>query len=222
MKNGRLPPGTGKLDRFKVNRAGQQEAIWQPLYDYLTYASVGQTELSFFANPIGQGATSHPGSTGPKTRADTNMDLAGTLPSPQRFLVTSLEVLFWPAEAIASTNDGDAGTQFNDVSDVLSSGYLSMRIGSKEYINDGPLQVFPPTTRLAGSAALADTTTPGANQLRHINYATGAGQVYEISPFYIPSNQNFSVKLVWPNAVPITADARIGVRLNGFLYRLSQ
>lgn len=222
----RIPPNLDQVSKFNVNRVGAEEALWWPLYDYQTYtASTGHTQLTFFSNPIGQGTTSHPGSTGPKTRADTNLTNAGLLPNPQRFYCVSVEIDFWPGSAVnASGAIATNGLNWQDVNAVAKSGYLEFRIGSKDYVVDGPVGKFPPTTRLAGAAALADATTAASALHSQIDYATMAGQPYEISPFWIPSNQNFSVSVNWPNAVtlPSTVNARIGVRLNGFLYRLAQ
>ena len=223
MRNqGKQPPSLEALRKYSVNRAGQQESIYAPMYDYVEYAAAGHTQLTFFSNPVGQGTTSHPGSTGPKTRADTNMTNAGLLPNPQRFLCTGIEVKFWPGDDVSGSQLTNPGSNLQSAWNVLKSGYLRMTIGSKDYVTDGPLDLFPASTRLAASVALSDSSTAGAGQVSTFNYAVGAGKPYELSPFLIPSNQNFTVELNWPNAVSIATEARIGVRLLGFLYRLSQ
>lgn len=225
MRGGRIPPNLNQVQAFNVNRPEAQEAIWQPLYDFQAYAAAGQTQLSFFSNPIGQGTTSHPGSTGPKTKADTNMTNAGLLPNPQRFYCIGIEVVFFPGNAVNGSGAiTTSGLNWQDVWSVAKSGYLNFQIGSKDYVTDGPLGLFPQSSRLSGAAAMADATTAAAALHSQIDYAAFSGMPYEISPFWIPSNQNFSVTLNWPNAValPSTVAGRIGVRLNGFLYRLSQ
>lgn len=216
IRGGRIPPDFEKIKHFQVNRPGQEEAVWYPLYDYLTYAAAGQTQLNFFQNPVGQSS---------KTQADTNMTNAGMLPAPQRFFCIGVEVYFWPGSAVNATGAITTnGLNWQDVYAVHKSGYLNFRIGSKDYVTDGPIGVFPSSTRLAGAAAMADATTAAAALHSQIDYAVMAGSPYEISPFWIPSNQNFSVTLNWPTAValPSTVAGRIGVRLLGFLYRLSQ
>ncbi|MGZ7265373.1 hypothetical protein ACXWP3_09695, partial [Streptococcus pyogenes] len=60
-------PTRAELSKYSVNRPGW-EAIKQSLYDYQAYAAAGQTNLTFFALPVGQSS---------KTLSDTNMTLAG-------------------------------------------------------------------------------------------------------------------------------------------------
>lgn len=225
IRSGRIPPNLEAVQKFNVNRVGQVEAIWYPLYDYQAYAAAGQAKLTFFALPQGQGVTSHPGSAGAKTEADTNMTAGGQLPSPQKFFCIGVSVDFWPGNAVnAGSALANAGRNWQDVWSVSRSGYLKMKIGSKDYVTDGPIGKFPSDTRLAGAAALADSTTAAAAQMTQVDYATLAGSPYEITPFWIPSSQNFAVELAWPNAMalPSGVAGRIGVRLLGYMYRLSQ
>jgi hypothetical protein len=215
MKRGNLPPSTGAAKKFDVNRKGAVEAIYQPLYDFQTYAAAGQTSLTFFALPLGQGG---------KTYADTNMEAAGALPAPKEMLVTGIQVVFFPGVDVALYGGGAANTHWRDSWAVFQSGYLDFFIGSKSYLTDAPIGKFSNDFRLAGAAALSDSTTAGAGQDNQIGYATWAGPRYEITPVKLVSNQNFNVTLNWPAAVatPSTVAARIGVILEGFLYRLSQ
>lgn len=213
--NAMNPPSVGELNRYNVNRAGQAEGIVQPLYDYQTYLAAGQTSMTFFAQPIGQGN---------KTLADTNMEGAGQMPAPKEQLVTSIQVVFFPGSNPGTFGPQTVANNWNDANAVFQSGYLDFFIGSKSYLQDAPLGKFSNDFRLAGSAALADTTTAGANGHSMIDYATFAGTPYNISPVRLTSNQNFKVTLNWPTAValPSTVDGRIGIILVGFQYRLSQ
>ncbi len=208
---------------YAVNRRGESEGLWYPLYDFQTYAAAGQSVLTFFAVPVGQGATA-------KTQADTNMTNAALLPAPQAFLCTGVEVVFMPAFATAE-NIGKSGVNtavgdnWNDVNAVARAGLLRFYVGAKDYLVDAPIGVFPPSFRLGGAAALSDATTAAANLFSQIDYAVMTGQPYDISPIFIPSSQNFRVTLEWPNGVvacPSTVAGRVGIRLNGFIYRLSQ
>jgi len=219
------PPSVGDLNRYNVNRAGQAEGIVQPLYDYQTYDGAnGQTSLRFFALPIGQGG---------KTLADTNMEGAGQMPSPKEQLVTAIQVVFMPGLPVPVNPDGLPGTtgpttaldNWNDVYTVFRSGYLDFFIGSKSYLIDAPVGKFSNDFRLAGSSAVGihapDAVAAGQTA---VDYATFAGPIYNISPVRLTSNQNFDVTLRWPTALPLPSlnDARIGVILMGFQYRLSQ
>ncbi len=218
MKNkGAVPPSLRKLRGYDVNRAGQVEGIYQPLYDYQLYPAAGITQMTFFATPIGQNGN---------TFADTNMESAGQMPAPKEQLVTNIQVVVLSGFNPVSTAGGVAPpSQWNDVFSIFKSGYLDFFIGSKSYLTDAPLGKFSNDFRLAGSAALSDTTASGTTELSKIDYATFAGPMYEITPTRLVSNQNFNVTLNWPTAVPLPSndvETRIGVILGGFLYRLSQ
>lgn len=212
---------------YAVNRPGQWEAITQTLYDYTTYAVGGQSTLNFFANPIGQGTTSHPGSTGPKTKADTNMSIAGSLPTGQYFVIESIEIHMLPSTPPASFGAVAALTEIgftNDIFNVGRSGFLELVVGSKPYLTEAPLNRFPPKTRLEGKAALAsNSATTG---LIAIDYASWGGRPYALkAPITLESNQNFSLALTWPNAVGLDATntaCRMGVVFDGVLYRSVQ
>lgn len=197
---------------FSVNRP-TTEGVRQSLYDFTTYAAAGQTQLLFFQVPAGQGG---------KTKADTNMEVAGSLPSPKRFLAQTIEVLLFPDATVAQT--GAAISAFlNDTYLVSKSGYLDLFIGSKSYLTEAPIGRFPSKTGLNVAPALADTSTAGASQISSIGYARFAGRPYKLEPpIFIEPTQNFNVSLNWPAAVAISTTARIGVVLDGVLYRNSQ
>lgn len=211
-----LPSTQEQRAHFQVNRAGAVEAIFQPLYDTLTYdGSAGQTVLRFFAQPQGQGG---------KTLADTNMTLSGQLPNMQTFEIRYIEVNFLPGVDLSAFGAQDSLDYLNDVQDFANNGYLELNIGSKNYLTDGPLGQFPATTGLNVAAAFADATTAGANLQSRAGYARVIGQRYDVTPMVLPSNQNFDVTMRWPTAVPLASeqDARVQVRLGGILYRNSQ
>lgn len=203
------------LSKFQVNRPDQQEAIWQPLYDYQAYAAAGQTSLNFFQIPKGQAG---------KTIQDTNMEAAGALPVPKRFLLQAIEVVFFSGVTPATFGAQAAGNYINDVNAFYKSGHIQIFVGSKPYLDEAPIGVMPPSFRLAGFAALADQSTIAADLQSMIQYATPAGRLYEVPPMFLPSQQNFNVTMDWATAValPSGVAGRVGVRLLGTLYRNSQ
>ena len=202
--------------KYAVNRPGQIEAIREPLYDYQAYAAAGQTSLTFFAVPQGQSS---------KTLADTNMEVAGSLPNPKRFLVLGISVQFFPGTVLPSAAGAAAGIDsfVNDVWEVFSStAYVELFIGSKSYVQ-APLNAFPATTRLAGFAGMSDASTAGANLFARTSYAASTGSPYNMQPpVMLEPTQNFKVSINWPTVVAITNAGRIGVHLHGVLYRNSQ
>lgn len=199
--------GGRALDQFRVNMAGAFEELSWTLFDYATYANAGQTSLSFFQSPVGAAG---------KTFADTNMDLAGQIPAGQSFIVTAIGVDFFPSQSPEATIANNKHTA--DVYAVMKSGILEFKIGSKLYKNEGPLERFPCKNRLAGFSSAA-TTVAATNIV--VDYAKSAGQIHEIVPVKLTSNQNFVVTLKWPSvvALPSAADGRIGVHLYGSLFR---
>lgn len=215
-------PSLADLGQYDVNRANQYEAIRQSLYDYTTYGgAAGQTQLQFFQVPVGQSG---------KTLADTNMRAAGQLPQPQFFLLESIEIKFYPGVLPGTHVTTLAATEFaNDVYTVAKSGWAELFIGSKPYLDEAPLDRFPPKTRLNVDAAygiqLKQTMAADAEEQVSMDYATFSGRPYFMDPqVLLVPNQNFTFTLNWPTAVPLpsTADARIGVVFDGYLYRLSQ
>jgi len=218
MPRGKIPPKISESRQFDVNRKGQVEAIWQPLYDFQTYAFAGTTSTyTFFAVPNGQSS---------KTFADTNMEMAAALPAPKSMLVTGIEVVFLPPDnpQLNGTQTAlEAASQWNDAYVMFKNGYLDFFIGSKSYLIDAPIGKFSNSFRLGGAAAIA-AAGEAVDNTSQIGYAAFVGPLYEITPIKLVSNQNFNVTLNFPTttALPGGADGRIGVILNGFLYRLSQ
>ena len=198
MRNGRPIPSSNALNQFSVNASGEMDVIYQPLYDYATYLAAGQTSLNFFQNPIGQLG---------KTREDTNMESAGQLPAPQKFVVEAISIDFFPGAVTSAGN-----TNWEDAYTVFQSGYLDFVVGSKSRLQQAPLGAFPPPYRLGGSSGSAAA----------VDYSSFAGQMFNIIPVTLPANQNFSVSLNWAVGLPISVDARIGVKLHGNLYRSVQ
>jgi len=198
-------------EKFAVFRQGF-EGISQDLYDYVTYPAAGTTGLNFFQVPIGQST---------KTLADTNMINQGQLPQSQKFLVTGIRVDFLPAN-VASSTGAVVAANANDMKAVGETGALQFTIGVKTYHQGAPLKSYPVGYRIGGDFALSDTTTAAAARVTKVDLAYWAGEVRQINPVLIPSNESFNVSMQWPTAVSITTQARIGVRLDGILFRRSQ
>lgn len=207
-------PTLTELQQYNVNRPDQIEAIKASLYDSATYLQAGQQQLSFFQTPKG-------GTSG-KTLADTNMTGAGSLPAPISFLVQSIEVYFFPGN-VASATGAITADNWNDVYKVAKSGWLELFIGSKPYLDEAPLLKFPPKQGLSGVGALSDTTTAAVSRVTKIDYATFAGEPYDMRPpILLVPTQNFELTLNWPAVVPVSVAGRVVVNLGGILYRNSQ
>lgn len=213
--HGLKAPSLRQLEQYNVNVEGQPEVIYQPVYDFQVYPAAGFAELGFFAVPEGQGG---------KTFDDTNMSLSAALAVPINMAITDIQVWFFPGTTESITG-AVVAENWRDTAAVLGAGNLQLEIGSKEYLVDAPLIKFPPQARLDGAYALSDTTTAAAARVTTIDYASGAGRVYDLVPLRLISQQNFVVRLRFQNGVvatPSTVAGRIGVALGGFRYRLAQ
>lgn len=192
---------------FGTNRADVQEAFKASLYDFQDYAAAGQTSLTFFAVPAGQSS---------KTYADTNMTLAGMLPSPDKFIVETIEIFVFPLNAIdtvASTTTNAAGNA-DDVYKFIKSGFLEFNIGSKTVLREAPLGKFPPSVGMRLEESHAVTATSVA--LFRSSYAVPSGLLYRCQPeIALFPGENFSVTMNWPAAVTWSVLGRVGVVLGG-------
>jgi hypothetical protein len=231
-------PSLAQVKEFSVTGKGL-EGIRQSLYDHLLYPTAGQTQFNFFATPKGAGLTSALGGVvaSPKSIADTNMDLAGQLPSGKGFCVTSIELPFY-AGSVATANTYTPAipaifnataaaaleAQLADVNSFYQSGSLQLYIASKVCLEEAPLMRFPPKCALdlQGAIAMAGTNAQPAG----FGFVSGkaSGRPYMVEPpIYFEPNVNFVVSLNFPAAVatPSGFNARIGCIMDGYLYRLA-
>lgn len=194
----RPPSPAQQLQRNRVRDPSMVGAIWQPLYDYQTKTAAATAQQTFFQTPIGQDN---------KTIADTNMISAGQLPLGNRFSITGIQVELLPLMDIT----GAALSEWaNDIQALYNSGALVLTIGNKDFATQAPLNKFPPVNHLSVQTSSGTTAV-------NSTYACAVGREYATNDMYIESNQSFSVSLSQMGA--ISADARIGVTLNGWLYR---
>lgn len=235
-------PDRARLSQYVVFRDGW-EGIRQSLYDTVIYPAAGASVLTFFALPQGQGTTYQGvgvAGTSPKTLSDTNMLLAGQLPTNQNFLAESIEVLFFPslyhvtaatqipAVGFVTTATAVAPLLVNDEWIFRKSGNLIFTIGAKAYLQEAPMGRFPPKTHFeisAGGAGWSAATAPVESTGWRVTYPVSDGRAYMLKPasILLDSNTNFSVSLNWPEGLQaINNVARTTVVLDGYLYRRSQ
>jgi hypothetical protein len=155
--------------------------------------------------------------------ADTNMTAAGQLTKGNEFFMTGQELLFFPGEAPENNGAGATVGFLNDTYNASKSGFLTLQIGSnRQYIQDGPLGQFPPSSRLAVASGVGGNTTAGTQTIVNNMYAAWTGEPYAITPVYIEATQGFQQVLQWPAAVALTATARLFSRMRGYLIRNAQ
>jgi hypothetical protein len=235
MGMGRPILTTQYIQSHTVGVPGTQDVIWGPLYDAQNYPSAGIIQLTFFSQPQGAGTSSAPGAGAVvKTIFDTNMITNNQLSLGNEFYAIGSETLFFPGVNNSTSTTAAFGIEpggfvaaatatgafFNDVYNVGNGGIKVLTVGTdRKYIQDGPLNLFPPATRLAGVAALAfgDTSTSVAQ----IQYAVWSGEPYTLVPIYIQSTQQFTLVVTFAALIPTpsTQPARIIERFRGYLIR---
>ena len=197
-----------RLQRAEILSQTVGEVIFEPLYDTLTYpaaGTVGTGDLVFFSVGLGNG----------KTLSQTNMQLGGQMPAGQAFLVTGIQVAFYPADTIA--NATGLANYLNDFQVFSQNGSLDFEIGSKSYVKQAPLGKFPTAEHMVVDGALATT----ANEFV-IQNAYNAGQEFSVLDMELSSSNNFSVTLRDLPPLPSDSDGRLVISLNGFKFRKQQ
>jgi hypothetical protein len=226
-----------QLKQFAVNRQGA-EGIRQSLYDYQLYPQAGINQLNFFSLPQGQGIATAIGAAvgSTKTINDTNMENAGSLPAGKLFCVASIEVPFYAGSSAAANTYVAAApaafavaaaaavaAQVSDINQFYQSGSLKLFIGSKTYLEEAPLMRFPPKCTLDVDATVASNSATVGEVA--VMSAKIKGRPYAVEPpLPLESNQNFVVQLNFAGALALPSgfNGRVGVILDGYLYRNSQ
>lgn len=234
---GSVPTPQDFQDR-RVTQTNMAEVIRQSYYDFQLYPTAGTVALSFFQSPIGQGLTTAVGAAAgqAKSIADTNMVLGGQLPSGVAAMFESIEVAVYPGSVATANTYTLAALGFfaaaaaltvlhvaNDVNILLQSGVLKLQILQKDYLVETPLHRFPPKTYLQPEGAIASNSAT-TSEVGFV--ATRAvGRPYYLEPeISVQSAVNFGVRLEWPGAVatPSGFNARVGVILDGYVWRSAQ
>src|SRR6267154_2508709 len=111
-----------QINQYVPNRPGAVEVVYQPFYDYQTYPTAGTTQILFFQVPTGQSS---------KTLGDTNMTLAGQMPSPTTFLIDNIQVYFMSSQAVSRAATAFAAQAvWVDTVSVLNAGVTTAATGS--------------------------------------------------------------------------------------------
>lgn len=231
-----------QIQNARVTNPMQAQAFPYRLYDSLIYPTGGSTQFSFFQTPVGQGVSSSQGVTAgsAKTYADTNMNLAGQLPSGMEFLIKSIEVSFDPGSSATANTfvpfpvflfsvDATAANTFEDMlqaqHNVLSGGVLELNVLQQNYVRDAPLQVFPPKTRQTVDGAAASITSTDATAVSSLLRSDGRPWYLDgegIPGISLQSAVNFEVIIKFPAAISVPTVSRLRVALDGYVLRSSQ
>lgn len=233
-------PSLATINQYAVQKPWEAEGIRQRLYDFQLYPTAGLTNFRFFQLPLGQGVSTSPGNAASvKALSDTNMTQAGTLPSPQMFLCTSIEYVFTPGSvstaatftpqviysfvAVATNQAPISAGAINDINAVVPFGFLDFKIMSKSYLTEAGLISFPTKTQMQVDSSLGmNSGTVGAVAVAS---AKAGGRPYYLNPpVLLMPTANFELTVNFPViiATPSGFNARHGIILDGFLYRNAQ
>jgi hypothetical protein len=220
------------IQSHTVGVPGTKDVIWGPIYDAQAYPSAGATQFTFYALPQGQGTSSAPGAGAvAKTVFDTNIITNNQLSLGNEFYQIGFEMLFFPGVNNSTSTTASFGIEpttavginnfINDIYNVGNGGIVVEAVGTdRKYIQDGPLNLFPPATRLAGFTSVASGST-STTVVNMTEYAAWSGEPYTLVPIYIQSTQQFTLVLSFAAAIP-TPSAVIGrliSRMRGYLIR---
>lgn len=186
----------------------------QPLYDTATVPAAGALTLTYFSNPIGAAGGNFTAAASNKVLADSNMDLAGQLPSGQNFRVLGFRAQ--PHFALTTA----------DAQKWSSGSWFLFTVGQKPYLRV-PTDTLPagvgPDGSVFGTAATGGILSHGFPALAN-SFQIGR-QSLELA-----SGTNFQATLNWVAVVAVTTTAPtqpaaglpVRIYLDGFFFRSVQ
>jgi hypothetical protein len=183
---------------------GLVDTIAQPLYDTVAIPAAGSTRLTFFAIPLGQGTTALGGAAA-KHLGDTNMDLAGQLPSGFAFQIQGFRLaMLWNASNV-------------DAQIALNAAAFRFFVGAKEFLRV-PARTIPagngPFISGTGVAAVTQTAFNSGWPSMQNGFSIGR------KPVTLGPTENFSITLEWQGGAQALAVAMpITIYIDGYLGR---
>jgi hypothetical protein len=218
---------------------------WQALrwqwYAWVTYPLLGASELNFFGNAVGQGAT---------TLADTNLPKAGSF-GQTHFLVKTISTGIKLGQndlssfTLANVGTADTRTLASDIiAGFTQAGVLTFSIGARPFATiPKPFMYAPPTGNevdFDGTSVSQPSVAPLGNVVAQVPFASqtrNRANVYRVDPnILIEAEQQFEVKISFPSgSIPVLATGltpaitdnntnplKVGVILDGVLLRPMQ
>lgn len=188
----------------------------QPLYDTMIYAQAGQAQLRFFSVPLGQPIVAAGAN---KTLADTNLEQAGQLGTPQEF---DLHGFQFEVAALSGRVNRALAINNNDVLGIMQTGVFEFTFGANRPLLQVPLTEIPRGVGVTGMLGVDGFVAQTTRE--HLRCGTGDPNEYynftiEKKPIRLRSNETFGVNLLWPlGVVAISALIRIRVIMVGMTY----
>ena len=224
-----------QVQAFKNGSAvdwNNQEVLNDFLYDWLPYPVAGQTQLSFFTTPQGQGV-SFWDNTQTKTYEDTNMEVGNQMARGESFLVKHIALRFY--QATLPVQDTNAAAlpatplmPANDAYLFWNRGWLEFKVVNKVQARLAPLGSFPPPTHLEldAAAAVAFTVAAAATDSTQIvaSHLRSRGPLFTLAGdgVTLEYGMKFQLNLNWSAKQAITTAAGVQAMLIGKRMRVSQ
>lgn len=180
-----------------MNTSSPIELINQPLYDFKEIIGGGSYE--FFGAPIGTDSADLYRNGFERT----NMYCSHMLPRANCFVIKGIRVIFFPN---VDSCDHD---RKKDARKIYSNGCLTLLICNKYFLNLGPLGIFPP---------LIDVYQDIAENRRALSRHGYFSLEHDLN---IGPTQYFSVSIFLDTRIKLSSAGRLGVVLDGTMYRES-
>lgn len=221
-----------KFKRGSVVDWNNQEVMNDFLYDWLPYPIAGQTQLSFFTTPQGQG-TSFWDNTQTKTYEDTNMEVGNQMARGESFLVKHIALRFYQATLPVQDLNTAAlpATPLMPANDAYlfwNRGWLEFKVVNKVQCRQGPLAAFPPPNHLEldAAATVAYTLAAAATDSTQIvaSHLRARGPLFTLAGegVTLEYGMKFQLNLNWSNKQALTTAAGVQAMLIGKRMRVSQ
>ena len=193
------------------------QMLTEPIRDYQTYPAAGYLSRGYFQAAEGAAGT---------TAARQNMPDSGKMPRGQIFFWEGIECDFVPAglPATIETAAAGVGAFANDMWKIYhGNGHLAFTINSRPYLNVGPLAQFPPSFRINGAFAVAsETTAASVTPLATFQTPFCQGEPFYIIPFVLEEAVTFKATVNFDALVTVSAEATLGLNMNGVKFRRNQ
>lgn len=216
---------SAKMQNFALLRGGE-EAIRYSLFHHKDLPAGALLGPYRYFN-VPQGAQD-PDTGTQATAEDTNMQAAGLLTAPNRFMVMRICVPILNSTATAvtvgSASNGTTESFKDDVARLVSRGLFTFTLLNKEYLNLSPLGILPAGLGIWGSVSAA-TTNSSLNITNALvnNGAPSSSEGYRVL-LPLETQTTFSAAISFPKGGGLTtlAALRVGVVLHGVMYRPEQ
>lgn len=212
-----LPPSflfSNNLNDFAAEfQGGISEVVHWPVYDEQVYAAAGQSQLIFFGNAAGQVAGGY---------GTTNMRQGGAMSGGEAEVVMSVRVKPFPVQADAFVTAAIAPAMKEWYNVMQKTCWLEFIIGDKQYIQAGPLTLFPE----AGGLGLVYSSTATSNVSSASMVQNGTPDNFAMwkqdPPILILPTRTFQVTANWKALETVTTAGHLRVTLDGYRIRSVQ